>query len=87
MLIVFKEPTISFLPNTPPQTMRNNDPYISITMVAKSTLPTSKKLNNRLWHGTSAPRKKLKSCTYEIGWLIYKRSLIIFGCNVYASCY
>ena len=43
MLIVFKEPTISFLPNTPPQTMRNNDPYISIPMATKPTLPAKGK--------------------------------------------
>ena len=50
MLIVFKTPTISLLPNTPHQTMRNNNPYISIMMVTKSTLLASKELNNRHWH-------------------------------------
>ena len=49
-LIVFKTPTISLLTNTPHQTMRNNNPYISITMTTKSTLLASKKLNNRHWH-------------------------------------
>ena len=49
-LIVFKTPTISFIPNTPHQTMRDNHPYISIVMATKLTLPASKKLNNKHWH-------------------------------------
>ena len=41
--------------------MRNNHPYISIAMATKSTLPASKKLNNRHWHN---PTKGVSRYTF-----------------------
>ena len=42
--------------------MRNNHPYISIAMATKSTLPASKKLNNRYWHNPTKGVSRYTIC-------------------------